>query len=388
MKVCFITPNVFPVPATKGGACETLVNNLIDENEKQKKLSIICVSVFEEEAYKLSKQYKYTDFIYIKNEKDLRNVDLSYASTDNSFISYMDAIYEKIKDLDIDLIIIEGGDMEGYNYLLKRFPKNKCVAHLHGNSEPTELLSDTYQNFITVSNFVANKLAKDSIISKDRIHAVYNGIYTEKFDKSISNDEKIELRKKYNISENENVIVFCGRTVPTKGIKELILAFKNSKYLDNSKLLIVGNSNFAKEVETDYDRELKEISSSIPDKIAFTGFIDNNDLYKIHNISDIAVVPTLNEEAFGLVVVEFLASGLPLIATVSGAIPEIVDEESAILIKKDDSMINNLTKSIDYLIENKNVRESMSRHGKVVAEKYSVNNFYNNFINAISKMSN
>ena len=56
MKVCFITPNVFPVPATKGGACETLVNNLIDENEKQKKLSIICVSVYEEEAYRLSAQ--------------------------------------------------------------------------------------------------------------------------------------------------------------------------------------------------------------------------------------------------------------------------------------------------------------------------------------------
>ena len=69
MKVCFITPNVFPVPATKGGACETLVNNLIDENEKQKKLSIICVSVYEEEAYRLSTQYKNTDFIYIKNEK-------------------------------------------------------------------------------------------------------------------------------------------------------------------------------------------------------------------------------------------------------------------------------------------------------------------------------
>ena len=34
-KICFIMPNVFPVPATKGGATETIVNNVLDENENQ-----------------------------------------------------------------------------------------------------------------------------------------------------------------------------------------------------------------------------------------------------------------------------------------------------------------------------------------------------------------
>ena len=41
-KICFIMPNVFPVPATKGGATETIINNLLDENEKQGKFDYMC----------------------------------------------------------------------------------------------------------------------------------------------------------------------------------------------------------------------------------------------------------------------------------------------------------------------------------------------------------
>ena len=65
MRVCLIMPNVFPVPATKGGATETLMTNLLKENEKEGKIDFACVSVYEENAEKLSKQYQYTKFIYI-----------------------------------------------------------------------------------------------------------------------------------------------------------------------------------------------------------------------------------------------------------------------------------------------------------------------------------
>ena len=57
-KICIILPEEFPVPATKGGAVETLVNSIIDENEKEKKIEITCVTRYEKKAYEKSKKYK------------------------------------------------------------------------------------------------------------------------------------------------------------------------------------------------------------------------------------------------------------------------------------------------------------------------------------------
>lgn len=175
--------------------------------------------------------------------------------------------------------------------------------------------------------------------------------------------------------------MFCGRTVKTKGVKELLLAVEQMKNLDKSKLLIVGNSNFAKEVKTEYDQELFDISKRIPNKVQFTGFINNDILYKIHNISDIAVVPTIGEEAFGLVVVEAMSSGLPLITTISGGIPEIVGtDDNGILLKKDEDFVSNLCKALDYLIDNKEVREKLSIAEKKRAKEFDLDHYYNRFI--------
>ena len=114
MKICLIMPNVFPVPATKGGATEMLMTNLLTENEKEGKINFICVSVYDEKAKKISEDYKYTKFIYINQKRD--NLDLTFEQEDNSFISYMDEIYANIKDEQFDFIIIEGGDRSGYEY--------------------------------------------------------------------------------------------------------------------------------------------------------------------------------------------------------------------------------------------------------------------------------
>ena len=52
-KVCFIIPNFFPIPATKGGAVETLVTNLINVNEKEHLIDFSCVCPYEEKAYEI-----------------------------------------------------------------------------------------------------------------------------------------------------------------------------------------------------------------------------------------------------------------------------------------------------------------------------------------------
>ena len=383
--VCLIVPNVFPVPAVNGGACETLVETLIKENEKLNKINITCVSIYDEKAYKKSKEYKNTKFIYIKDKNNTDNIDLSFEKEDKKLFLYMDDIYENIKDENLDFIVIEGGDLKAYKYLLKRFQKEKCIMHIHGISTGDNEFEQIYQYYIAVSNYAANHFLASGIIEKERVKVLYNGIEIEKFKRKLSLEEKRELKNKYNIKENEKVIMFCGRTVVGKGIKELILAFKRMKNINNAKLLIVGNSAFGKNIQTEFDRELIKISQDIKDKIVFTSFIPNDDLYKIHNIADIAVVPTIKEEAFGMVVVEAMASGLPLIVTRSGGIPEIVNEENAIIVDKDEFLIENIAKSLDFLVTNENKRINMGIKGAELANNFSGEKFYKGFINIIDE---
>ncbi len=385
MRVCLIMPNVFPVPATKGGATETLMTNLLKENEKEGKIDFTCVSVYEENAERLSKQYQHTKFIYIDQKRD--NLDLTFKSKDTFFKTYMDEIKKQIHPDNYDFIIVEGGDISGYEYLLKHFPKEKCLVHIHGIAlGDNKINKEIYHKFIAISKFTCGMIKKDGQIKDNQIELLYNAIDVNEFYKTISEEEKRELRKKYEIDEKDTVILFIGRTIPEKGVKELISSFRNMRNIERCKLLIVGSANYGERVKTPYDYELEKIAEPIKDKIKFTGFIDNHDLYKIQNIADIAVVPSMFEELFGLVVVENMSSGLPLIVTNSGGMPEIVDDECAFIIDRDENLIKNLKEKLDYLAENPEIREKMGAHGKERAKQFSMEKYLNNFYELMKKI--
>ena len=385
MNIILIMPNVFPVPAVKGGATETLMTNLLEENEKSGKINFTCISVYDEKAYEISKKYKYTNFIYIEEKRD--NLDLTFEKSDNNFKKYMDKVYENIKDLEFDFLIIEGGDITGYEYLLKRFPKEKCLVHIHGDAlGDNNINKGIYYKFLAISKYTEKLIMSDNIIPKSQIELLYNSIKLEDFNKKISEDEKIVLRKKYGIEKDDVVIMFVGRTIRQKGVKELILAFKQLKNIDKSKILIVGSANYGAKVKTDFDYELEEISKDIKEKIKFTGYVDNTELYRIQNISDIAVVPSMWEELFGLVVPENMASGLPLVVTKSGGIPEIVDNESAFVVEKNQDLIKNLSDKLDLLIENPDLRRKMGEAGRKRAELFGMDKYLDNFCEIMKKI--
>ena len=76
-----------------------------------------------------------------------------------------------------------------------------------------------------------------------------------------------------------------------------------------------------------------------------------------------------------------MSSGLPLVVTKSGGIPEIVDKKCAFIIEKDENLIDNMTKKLDFLIENPNIRKEMGNHEMSLSKKYSIQQYLNNFKN-------
>lgn len=388
ISVCLIIPNAFPVPAVKGGAVETLVNNLIDENEIYGNLKIAVVSIYDDQAKMLSEKYKNTEFIYIKAGKYEGTKDLYFSQTNQYLSDYVDSIEKELENREFDFIIAEGGYIQEYKKLLSKYPKNKCMAHIHGNYEVDEVVDSIYEYYICISDYIAKHIGDIHPVDVSRIKVLYNGIKIENFNKKISDEEIKRLKNKFNIKLNENIIMFCGRTTERKGIKELIKAFKLMKNLNNSKLLIVGNSNFGEEVKTQYDIELQEEAESIKDRVIFTGFVPNDQLYKFYNIADVATFPTINEEPFGLVAIEAMAAGCSLILTNSGAFPEIAQNTSIPLINKGEDLVENLAKAIDKCIDNKDKREIVVAEEQNRAKDFSNEAFYKNFVKLLEEIKN
>ena len=386
ISICLIIPNAFPVPAVKGGAVETLVNNLLDENEIYGNLIITVVSIYDEQAKMISSKYKNTEFIFIKAGKYEGTIDLCFSQTNQYLSAYVDSVEKELENREFDFIIAEGGYIQGYKKLLSKYPKNKCLAHIHGKYEVDEVVDGIYEYYICPSGYIAKHIGDICPVDDSRIKVLYNGIKIENFNKKISDEEIKKLKNKFNIKPNENIIMFCGRTTEEKGIKELIKAFKLMKNLNNSKLLIVGNSNFGAEVKTQYDIELQEEAESIKDRVIFTGFVPNDQLYEFYNITDVAVFPTLIEEAFGLVVIEAMAAGCPLILTDSGAFPEIVQNTSTPLINRGKLLIEDLAEAIDICIDNKDKREIVAIEEQNRAKDFSNEAFYKNFVKLLEEI--
>ena len=107
-------------------------------------------------------------------------------------------------------------------------------------------------------------------------------------------------------------IGFIGQLVPTKGVKILIDAFRAAA-LPNAELWIAGNGN------PDYETSLREYAGSAPVR-----FLGRQKPKEFFSQMDIVVVPSLWQEPLGLVVVEALAFGKPVIASRRGGIPEMV----------------------------------------------------------------
>ena len=69
MRIAIIMDGVAPVPATKGGAVETLVEHLINGNEKESKADITIISIYDEKAKEISSKYNNSKFVYFEPSK-------------------------------------------------------------------------------------------------------------------------------------------------------------------------------------------------------------------------------------------------------------------------------------------------------------------------------
>lgn len=400
MKIAVITSGFLPVPATKGGAVETLCENFIKVNEKYQKVKLVFFSIYDSAAFQEAKKYKNTKFIFIKSNSFIDFLDkISFFVAKNilkkknshSFrfifrrLHFINKVSLYLKKNDYDKILIENHTIL---YLSLKFRKNykkyndKYYYHCHnmvpGKFKCDEIIKNT-NNIICVSNFRKKDFQKKLNLKDTKFSVVLNSIDSKIINKKILPHEQKQLYKKYNINNNDKILIYTGRFVPGKGIEEIINSLKFVKYVD-FKLLIIGSSLNALNVSNTFEEKILNITKDVSDKVIFTGFVNYNELYKFYSIADIAILPSIIDDSAPLTILEALNCNIPIITTDSGGIPEYVNDKCAIILKRNDYLVQNIAKSIDTLLKDQEQRNKMVFESRKVAKNLSLERYYSNML--------
>ena len=382
---------VMPVPAVCGGAIETLITSIVKKYSKEDGFRLTIFSVYHKEAAEAAKKYPDVRFVWTHTNTfwnlSKHAVFLAVRELTGKTIRVLQRHYNEIAPViqneKFDLLIVEGGDEQAVIDIAKGYTREQLVFHAHIHFIPKEEVVKGYGHMIGVSEFVVREYEKACKIPVDT-HVLRNAIDLDKFNKTISEEERKKLRKKLGLQEDDFVVLYVGRLIALKGILELMQAVLsiNDKHV---KLLVVGSANFGKWAFSSYERKVKRIFEQNKNRIIFTGYVDNAEVYKYASVADVQCVPTLVEEAAGLVLMEAMAEGLPLIVTKSGGVTEYVDDSTALMIEQE-NIVDNLKNAICYMKEHLEVRKQMSKNAKIQSKRYNEAIYYKNFIDLINKI--
>lgn len=392
--ICIIMQCSLPVPAIKGGAVETLVEYIINENEKKHKFNFTIINVYDEKNIGNTNKYKYTKFVTVKKHTAFLNKILLFLykvlKKVNIYIPFSLEFKEALKilkkmDKQQDFFVYEAGPTTQLPLLKKVVSKEKLLVHLHWDGLGNKKKDKNFKCLIPVSEYISNQWKNKTNRDDSGIRVLYNCSCVENFRMKTSVEEQYKLKKELGIPKDNKVIIFVGRMVKEKGIKELLEAFKIVKS-QNISLLIIGSLKFGLNSKNKFEDELKRIIKEVGKQVVCTGYIHQNDLYKYYNISDISVMPSIFKEPAGMVAIEAQASGIPLIASNVGGLPEYAKEGSSILIDTDECFIENIAKNIDMLINNDELRAEMGEMGIRNTEYMDPENYFEEFSKIINNI--
>lgn len=388
MKLAIMTCGMLPIPAVQGGAVENLIDFYLEYNEKHQLHDITIYSPWDPKISNhpaLLSNVNHYIFIDVSSLKARIERKLyGYLHHDEYYNHYIEYYFEKVyadlKKKNFDYIIIENGAGLAYKLSLREY-KN-IILHLNNdvlnsNSRYHDVIFNGLKKILTCSNYIKERVS--TIQSGSKIQTLYNAIDVKQF-----SPRKCTMinRKQIGIANDDFLLVYSGRINSEKGVSELIDAMLQLTDYPQIKLMIIGGSFFGNtNNEDEFISSLKDKAATIKDRITFTGFIPYEQVPDYLHLADIAVLPSMWEEPFGLTIAEALAAGLPLITTRSGGIPEICEGVSIIVER--DNVVKNLASSILNLYQNPKKRLQMSLAGLERAKLFDKENYAENFFAAL-----
>lgn len=170
---------------------------------------------------------------------------------------------------------------------------------------------------ITVSRSMMDEVIGYFQLPRDKIEVVPNGVDTQRFDR-YGESGLASFRENW-AKQDEQIVFFVGRLESQKGPHLLVeSAPRVISQFPNAKFIIAGTGTLERSLKT----RIEDLG--LGDKVRITGFISDSDRDKLYKVADVAVFPSVYEP-FGIVALEAMAAGCPVVVSNVGGLKEVVE---------------------------------------------------------------
>lgn len=240
-----------------------------------------------------------------------------------------------------------------------------CHGFFHKNIGRL-ILPSWGEKVIAISDAVKKNLIDYFGVDKDRVSLIYNGVDVKKFLKDFTEEEKDRLKDKFGIKRGCSVIGMIARFTPDKGHDVLVHALdKILKEKPDVQLMFVGDGDKKQDV-VDLSQRL-----NLSDNVVFVK-------PQINTVSALAVMDVFmftpkRREGLGLVLLEALASGKPVVATDVGGVSSVIQNNvNGFLVEPSNPAL--LAGPVLRLLKDKALYAGMAQAGReIVVKKFSIN---------------
>lgn len=375
MNVCFVTPEYFPISGGTGAYVYYLTHSLQkrghnvhvvarDKQDSQRTINGIQVHYIKGIGNALTRYWRFARSASKKikelNKKtgfDIIHANLplvpSFAIPKDSAKAIVCAVHSTWKG---EAIVTKRDNPKELN------PNEKSMLRFNFVLRSYEKkLMNKSDALIAVSKYTVDELTQLYGIDEKKIHVIYNGVDTKKFKPRQNRDE---LRREFGLEKDNKVVLFVGRLYHRKGLETLLQSVPAVlKEFSNVRFVISGKG--FKKKEESLRNLAKELG--IEDDVTFLGYVSDEKLPHLYSASDIFVLPAIYEN-FPFAILEAQSSGLPVISTNVGGIPEFLENNNnGFLIEPREP--NQLAQKILALLQDSNLAKDMGDRGRKLIEE-------------------
>lgn len=275
-----------------------------------------------------------------------------------------------IRRWDIDVVHLNGQKSHLLGRLAARLLRRRAIIHLHMLYAPRPRWLQVWLARRTDAALGVSQAMRDWAIEAfgmepGRTSTLYNGVELERFMRPPAKVRRA-VRAELGLAPATPVAVVVGRvtTKPDKGQRLAIEAFRTVlRQVPDAVLLIVGDGPARRACEAHAE------ALGISDAVRFLGH--RSDVERLYAAADLAVVPSVVDEAFCYAALEALASSRPVVAFDGGGVPELVrDGETGVLVRTGD--VDGLAAGVARLLGDPLLRGRLGENGRTHAEQFGV----------------